>query len=75
MTREDIVRDALTGWLTVEFVFRPLKNDLISRMIYQGKIMYLLQQILPEEKGISLVGIYQSKKNGAGIMRNRSGGF
>ena len=50
MTREDIVRDALTGWLTVEFVFRPLKNDLISGMIYQGKIMYLLQQILPEEK-------------------------
>ena len=56
MTREDIVRDALTGWLTVEFVFRPLKNDLISGMIYQGKIMYLLQQILPEEKGYRLLG-------------------
>lgn len=56
MTREDIVRDALIGWLTVEFVFRPLKNDLISGMIYQGKIMYLLQQILPEEKGYRLLG-------------------
>lgn len=25
-------------------------------MIYQGKIMYLLQQILPEEKGYRLLG-------------------
>lgn len=56
MTREDIVRDALTGWLTAEFVYRPLKNDLISGMIYQGKIMYLLQKLLPEEKGYRLLG-------------------
>lgn len=59
MTREDIVRDALTGWLTVEFVFRPLKNDLISGMIYQGKNHVFATADSSRREGISLVGIYR----------------
>lgn len=47
MTGDDIVRDLLTGWLSVEFLFQPQKNDLISGMIYQGKISYLIQKLLP----------------------------
>ena len=48
MTGNDMVRDILTGWLSAEFAFRPQKNDLISSMIYQGKITYLLRKILPD---------------------------
>ena len=48
MTGDDIVRDLLGGWLSVEFPFYPQKNDLISGMIYQGKMVYLLKNLLPD---------------------------
>lgn len=56
MTGNDIVRDALTGWCSAEFPFQPRKNDLISGMIYQGKIVYLLQQLLPDYEEQRVLG-------------------
>ena len=56
MTEKDIVRDALTGWISAEFTFRPRKNDLISGMIYQGKITYLLEKLFPDESQSWLLG-------------------
>ncbi len=47
MTGDDIVRDVLSGWICSEFPFRPVKNDLISGMIYQGKVAYLLEKLFP----------------------------
>lgn len=49
MTGKDIPRDVLSGWLASEFPFRPEKNDLISGMIYQGKIAYALEKLFPDE--------------------------
>lgn len=48
MTCLDIPRDVLSGWLCAEFPFRPLQNDLISGMIYQGKVVYVLEKLFPE---------------------------
>lgn len=48
MGGENIVKDALFGWLCVEFPYLPLHNDLVSGMIYQGKIIYLLEKLLPD---------------------------
>lgn len=48
MTPEHIVKEALFGWLNTEFVFHPQKNDLISGMLYQGKLVYLLEKVLPD---------------------------
>lgn len=48
MTGNDIARDVMSAWLTTEFPFHPLKNDLISGMIYQGKIIWLLEKMFPE---------------------------
>lgn len=56
MTGNDIVRDALSGWINAEFPFRPRKNDLISGMIYQGKITYLLEKLFPDESQSWLLG-------------------
>lgn len=47
MTEREIVRDALYGWLSAEYPFRPRRMDLLSGIIYQGKIMYLLEKLLP----------------------------
>ncbi len=47
MTPENIVRDLLLGWLTAEFSYHPLQNDLVSGMIHQGKLLYMLEKLLP----------------------------
>ncbi len=56
MTGNDIVRDIMAGWFGAEFLFRPQKNDLISGMIYQGKIVYLLHKVLPDYEFSRVVG-------------------
>ncbi|MDR0982604.1 MAG: hypothetical protein LBM07_05105 [Culturomica sp.] len=47
MTANHIVRDVIYGWLTASYPFHPEKLDLISGMIYQGKICYLMEKLLP----------------------------
>lgn len=47
MTGQNVVKDALYGWISAEFPFYPQANDLVSGMIYQGKLMYLLEKIFP----------------------------
>lgn len=47
MTEREIVRDALYGWLSAEFPFHPYRMDLLSGIIYQGKLMFLLEKLLP----------------------------
>lgn len=56
MTGEDMVRDIMTGWFNAEFVFRPQKNDFISGMIYQGKIVSLLRRVLPDYEFARILG-------------------
>lgn len=56
MTGDDIVRDLLSGWLSAECSFSPQKNDLISGMIYQGKIIYLLRKLLPQYEERRILG-------------------
>lgn len=56
MTEREIVRDALYGWLNAEYPFRPRRLDLLSGIIYQGKIMYLLEKLLPDYEQERLFG-------------------
>lgn len=56
MTRDDIVRDAVSGWLSAEFPFKPQKNDLISGMLYQGKLVFLMEKLFPGKAQSWLLG-------------------
>lgn len=47
MGKENIVKDALFGWLCTEIPFIPRHNDLVSGILYQGKVIYLLEKLLP----------------------------
>jgi len=47
MNRSFLVADALRGFLSANFPNNSTHNDLISRMIYEGKIIYLTQSLLP----------------------------
>lgn len=45
--RQYIVSDAMKGWVTTEFESADGLN-LLEQMIYQGKILYLLEALLPD---------------------------
>lgn len=61
MTGDYIVRDLLSGWLSAEHSFSPQKNDLISGMVYQGKIIYLLRKLLPQYEFRRILGFTQEQ--------------
>ena len=47
MTPEQVVPDYLTAWLLSEYPFRGDARVLLDRMVYEGKIKYVLQLVCP----------------------------
>ncbi|MDH6357855.1 gliding motility protein GldB [Parabacteroides sp. PF5-9] len=62
MQRSYVVQDYLTGWLMAEFPFLGKENVLIDRMIYEGKIKYILAQVLPELTPAHLMGYTEEEE-------------
>lgn len=60
MTADYIVPDYITGWLMSEYPFTGKENVLLDRMIYEGKIKYILQLVLPESTQAQLMGYTDS---------------
>jgi gliding motility-associated lipoprotein GldB len=48
MSKEGLVAGAILGWLSTEFELHDKNADLLSEMIHQGKILYLLDALMPE---------------------------
>ncbi|MDR1257713.1 MAG: gliding motility protein GldB [Tannerellaceae bacterium] len=48
MRRSRVAADYLTGWLLSEYPFAGNEDVLLERMIYEGKIRYLVSQALPD---------------------------
>ena len=48
LRREFIVRDAMECWLKSDYDNAVGKHDLVSQMIYNGKILYALDKLLPD---------------------------
>ena len=51
-----LVPDAMRGFLSSTFEKRPLQDDLISRMIQEGRILYMLKLFLPDRPEHELMG-------------------
>ena len=67
-----IPTDVLYNWALSEFVFDETKNDLLSNMIYQGKLLYFLDAMFPDEPDYLKIGYRPDKpdwckKNEAGM--------
>ncbi|MBQ2540637.1 MAG: hypothetical protein II551_03205 [Paludibacteraceae bacterium] len=56
MRKECVVGDAVSAYLFRNLPFNGRQNRLLDQMIYHGKIMYLLDQILPEEEEEQIIG-------------------
>ncbi|MDR1403262.1 MAG: gliding motility protein GldB [Tannerellaceae bacterium] len=61
MQRSHIVPDYLSGWLLSEYPFTGKENVLLERMVYEGKIRYLVSHALPEMAPGELMG-YSEKE-------------
>lgn len=48
MTPDNIVYDAMRGWLTSEFESKGMKKDLLSNMIKMGRVLYLMDAMFPK---------------------------
>jgi len=56
-----IPTDVVYNWALSEFAFDESKNDLISNMIYQGKLLYFLDAMFPEEPDYLKIGFRPDK--------------
>lgn len=54
--KEHLVPETLLGWLLTEFPKDGNKNSMVDFMVYQGKIMFLLNIMLPDYKDDRLFG-------------------
>jgi gliding motility-associated lipoprotein GldB len=61
MYPEKIPTDALYGWALSEFEQNDVNDNLISEMIYQGKLMYFLDCMFPDDPDYIKIG-YQPNK-------------
>jgi gliding motility-associated lipoprotein GldB len=72
MKSSKIPFDVLSSWAMTEFEFDESKNNLLSNMIYQGKIIYFLDAMFPDEPDNLKIGFTSEKlgwceKNEAGM--------
>lgn len=63
MQRPHIAQDYLTGWLMSEYPFAGKENVLLDRLIYEGKIKYLVSQALPSMEPAVLMGYTNTALN------------
>ena len=72
MYSDKIPTDVLYNWALSEFVFDESKNNMISNMIYQGKLLYFLDAMFPDQPAYIKIGYPADKlewciKNEAGM--------
>lgn len=55
MTKEHLVTSAVLAWISTEFELNESNADLLTEMIHQGKLLYVLDKLTPfEEEYIKL---------------------
>ena len=74
MQRARVAPDYLSGWLMSEYPFSGKENVLLERMIYEGKIKYLVSQALPDLPPQLLMGYTEEayvwcRKNEAAVWK------
>ncbi len=47
MSEEGLVAGAMLGWVSTEFELKEKNADLLTEMVHQGKIIYLLDALMP----------------------------
>ncbi|HET6991888.1 MAG TPA: hypothetical protein VFJ43_11220 [Bacteroidia bacterium] len=60
-SKEYIAANFVKAWMMNEFPYDPPKNDVINRMVYEGKLLYLQKALLRNTPDSIILGYPQSK--------------
>lgn len=63
MRPDKIASDALQAWLTTEYPFDERQTNLLSHIIYEGRILYCVKRFLPGISDSLLWGFTQEQMN------------
>jgi len=55
--RQNLACDAMRGWLMAEFLNDDQPGKLLDRMIQEGKLLFILEVIMPDEAPYRLIGL------------------
>ncbi len=61
MRKEYLVADGMRGWIQSEWEEDPAQSDLLSRMVYYGKILYCMNALMPDEEDSIITGYSSSQ--------------
>jgi len=56
MFKDKIVTDCISAWCSTEFIYNDSVDNILSNMIYQGKIWYLTKSLLPDQPDYLVTG-------------------
>lgn len=56
MSKDYIASDAMRGWCYSEFLFNDSSENVLTNILYEGKIIYLLRELFPEKADTILLG-------------------
>lgn len=51
-----VATDALRGWVASDISFTPVKNNFLSKILHEARIMYIAKQIMPDVNDTLLWG-------------------
>ena len=61
MTKEYLVSSVLLGWVSTEFEMPIAQPNLLEEMIHQGKLIYMLDALIPKEKDAKKINYSQEQ--------------
>jgi hypothetical protein len=63
MRKEFMLRDALYSWVSSEFEPNTENENLLSKLLYNGKVLYIIKQLVPNIQDSILFGYSQQQLN------------
>jgi hypothetical protein len=60
MSKEYLATDALRGWCYSEFLFNDSAENVLTNLLYEGKIIYMMKELFPEKHDTIIFG-YSAK--------------
>lgn len=55
--RENLVVDAVRGWISSDFPETSAENNLLGQIIHEGKILYIMQTLMPKTPEYAIIGL------------------
>ncbi|MBI3512360.1 MAG: hypothetical protein HY064_16990 [Bacteroidetes bacterium] len=60
-TKEYMLSNIVEGWMLCEFPYDPPKNDVLNKMVYEGKILYLEKALMRNSPDSIILGYSQKQ--------------